>query len=82
MKFRGSKGGQGRKENVLVRTKGDGNKGVEAVELFQDFTKFMKEGWTYRLWHTVAAEVGRYSEMPRNPLLTPGVVSSGRGEGE
>lgn len=32
--FRDSKGYQGRKGAVLVRMKGDGNKGGEAVELY------------------------------------------------
>ena len=36
VRFRGSKGDQGRKGAVLVRTKGDGGGGGEAVELLQE----------------------------------------------
>lgn len=47
-RFRGSKDDQGWKGAVLVRMKGDGDKGSEAVELLLNCNRYTKEGWTYR----------------------------------
>lgn len=36
VRFRGSKGDQGRKGSVLVKMRGDGHKGAETVEFLQE----------------------------------------------
>ena len=75
VRFRGSKGDQGRKGGVLVRTTGDWSKGGEAVELLQELHR-IHEG---RLDLPLMA-YRNYGGW--NPLLAPGIVNSGRGMGK
>lgn len=59
VRFRGSKGDDGWKEAVLVRTKDDGNKGGGALELLQKLCHIHKGSLDLSLMAYRSTEAGR-----------------------